>query len=452
MAGGSFDINVPKVRPGTYINFKSVKQETLGGSERGTVIIPLGSTDWGPSGEMLTITPETPDANFVKLGYSVYDNDTNGNMLMIREALKGCSKVIVYICTEGTTAASGTGGGLTGTAKYKGTRGNKLKYVITANPVSGFDVDIYLDTTKVEEFKGVATYADLAGSEWISFAKSSEEAVIAVTTGVTLASGANGSTTSTEVAAFLTACEGENWDTLAFPFTDSSLKAAALAKIQYLRDNVGRAVQAVAPSYTADYEGIINVTNSYGLDDGTELTTAQATAYVAGITAGADASTSNTYKVVAGAVKVVNPKSQAQAEAAITAGEFFFSMSEAGNVVCEYDINSLTTFGNGKDSGYRKNKIQRVFAQVTDLIKASFPPNRFTNDTTGWTVMEGIGKTILKRLGPTDEGGIGTLQNIDYDEDFKVDKERSAGDSTYFNVGIQPVDTAEKLYFTISTR
>ena len=450
MAGGSFDINVPKVRPGTYINFQSVRQEVLGGSERGTVIIPLGSTDWGPSGEMLTITPEAPDANLVKLGYSVYD--TNDNMLMIREALKGCSKVIVYICTEGTTAASGTGGGLTGTAKYKGTRGNKLKYVITANPVSGFDVEIFLDTTKVEEFKGISTYADLAGSEWITFAKSSEEAVIAVTTGVTLAGGANGSTTSTEVAAFLTACEGENWDTMAFPFTDSSLKAAVLAKIQYLRDNVGRPVQATAPNFTADYEGIINVTNSYGLDDGTELTTAQACAYVAGITAGADAATSNTYKVVAGAVKVVNPKTTAGAETAINAGEFFFSMSEAGNVVCEYDINSLTTIGNGKDSGYKKNKIQRVFAQVSDLIRANFPPNRFNNDPTGWTVMEGIGKTILKRLGPTDEGGTGTLQNIDYDDDFKVDTERSTGDSTYFNVGIQPVDSAEKLYFTISTR
>ena len=275
---------------------------------------------------------------------------------------------------------------------------------------------------------------------------------MSATSGVTLTGGTNGTTSATEVTAFLTACEGENWDTMAFPFTDASLKAAVLAKIQYLRNNVGRLVQATAPSYTADYEGIINVTNSYGLDDGTELTTAQATAYVAGVTAGADASTSNTYKIVAGAVKVVNPKSQAAAETAIDNGEFFFSMSESGNVVCEYDINCLTTFGNGKDSGYRKNKIQRVFAQVADMIKANFPPNRFKNDKEGWVIMEGIGKSILKRLGPTSEGGTGTLQNIDYDNDFVVDTERSTGDSTYFNVGIQPVDTAEKLYFTISTR
>ena len=452
MAGGTFDPNVSKIRPGTYINFQSVRQEMLGTAERGTVILPLGSTDWGPAGEMMTITAAAPDEHRVKLGYSVYDDDTAGNMLMIREALKGASKVIVYICTEGTTAASGTGGGLTGTAKYKGTRGNKLKYVIAANPTSDFDVDIFLDDVKVESFINVATYADLAGSEWITFTKASEEAVIAVTSGVTLANGANATTANADITAFLTASEGEAWDVMAFPFTDSSLKAALLAKIKHLRDNVGKSVQATAPSFTgADYEGIINVTNSYGLENGTELTTAQATAFVAGITAGASSTDSNTYRIVPGAVKVVDPKSHEAAEAAINAGEFFFSMSEAGNVVCEYDINSLVTF-TGKDTGYRKNKVQRVFTEFSNLIKANFPPNKFTNDADGWAVMEGIGRTILKRMGPRSQGGSGALQNIDYSNDFLVDKERSVGDQTYFNVGIEPVDTSEKLYFTVSTR
>lgn len=452
MAGGSFEPNVSKVRPGTYIRFQSTRQETLGTADRGTVILPLGTTDYGPAGEMMYITAENPDAYFTKLGYSVYDNDANGNMLMIREALKGAAKVIVYICTAGATKATGTGGGLTGTAKYKGTRGNKLKYVIIANPVSGFDVTVYLDGALVEEFNAVATYADLAGSEWIDFAKSSDEAVIAATSGVTLAGGTNGTTTSAEVTAFLTAAEGEAWNTMAFPFTDSSLQAAALAKIKYLRDSVGKTVQAVVPSFTsADCEYIINVTNSYGLD-GIDLTTAQAAAYVAGITAGATSSESNTYKIVAGAVKVVNPKSNEAAVTAINNGEFFFSMSEAGNVVVEYDINSLVTIGNGKDSGYKKNKVIRVFDEVAEMIKVNFPPNKFTNDEDGWAVMEGTGKTILKRMGPRSQGGSGALQNIDYDNDFLVDRERSIGDQTYFNVGIQPVDAAEKLYFTVSTR
>ena len=63
-----------------------------------------------------------------------------------------------------------------------------------------------------------------------------------------------------------------------------------------------------------------------------------------------------------------------------------------------------------------------------------------------------MGRTILKQFGPTSEGGDGAIQNIDYDNDFKVDRELSKGDETYFEVGIQAVDSSEKLYFTVATR
>ena len=46
----------------------------------------------------------------------------------------------------------------------------------------------------------------------------------------------------------------------------------------------------------------------------------------------------------------------------------------------------------------------------------------------------------------------GAIQNVDYSSDFAVDRGISKGDSTYFNVAIEPVDSAEKLYFTIKTR
>lgn len=252
--------------------------------------------------------------------------------------------------------------------------------------------------------------------------------------------------TNDGVTAFLEAAESVSWNTMAFPFTDSSLQAVVLAKIRYLRENAGRYVQAVCPNFAADYEGIINVTNSYALAD-TELTTAQAVAYVAGITAGASNVQSNTYKVVSGAVKVVGVKNNEQSVEAIKKGEFFFSVSDDGNIVPEYDINSLVTISDGKDESYKKNRVIRVFDSFCESLKLNFPPNKFNNDVIGWQVMEGIGKTILKQF--LDAGAI---TNVDYETDFLIDKENSIGDSTYFNVAIQPVDSAEKLYFTISTR
>lgn len=446
MAGGTFDKTVGKVRPGTYVNFVSSAQDSIKGASRGTVIIPLANTDYGPAGEMITLTGAAPDAARAKLGYSVYDDDTAGNMLLIREAFKNASTVIVYICTEGSAAAAGTGGGLSATAKYKGTRGNKLSYSVTANPVDGFDVEVYLDGSKVELYEGIADATALADSSYITFAAEGTAGLVAVA-GVTLTGGKDTETANADVTAFLEAADSLKFNTMAFPFADSSLQASVKTKVKYMRENEGKKVQAVVANMTSpDYEGIINVTNSYALDD-VELTAVQATAFVAGMTAGASYTESNTYRSVEGAVSVVDAKSHEQAVAAINKGEFFFSVSEAGAVVVEYDINSLITFADGKGEDYRKNRVLRVLDSFNDSLMLNFLPNKYDNNSTGWDIMEGVGKSILKLYYEA-----GAIDDVDYDNDFLVDRENSAGDRTYFNVSIKPVDSAEKLFFTVTTR
>ncbi|MCD7805688.1 MAG: phage tail sheath family protein [Oscillospiraceae bacterium] len=444
MAGGTFDKTVGKVRPGTYVNFKDESQESIKGASRGTVLLPLANTDYGPAGELITLTGSAPDAAKEKIGYSVYDTDTAGNMLLIREAFKNASTVIVYICTEGTAAASGTGGGLSATAKYKGTRGNTLTYVVEENPVSGFDVSVYLDGSKVELYEGITDATALAESAYITFTASGD---LEETAGVTLTGGADGTTANADITAFLEAADNVSFNTMAFPFSDADLMSAAKTKVKYMRENEGKKVQVVVANMTSpDYEGVINVTNSYELETG-KLTAVQATAFVAGITAGATYTESNTYRSVEGAIAVVDAKSHEEAVAAINAGEFFFSVNEQGTVVVEYDINSLITFADGKGETYRKNRVLRVLDSFHDSLVLNFPPNKYDNSSTGWDIMEGIGKSILKLYYEA-----GAIDDVDYDEDFLVDRENSAGDRTYFNVGIKPVDSAEKLFFTATTR
>lgn len=449
MAGGTFEKSVGAVRPGSYVNFIGTKTETVAGASRGTVLLPLPDTDYGPAGKFITLTAASPDSARAKLGHSVYDAD-NASMLLIREAFKGANTVIVYICTEGKTAAAGTGGGVAATAKYKGSRGNALSYTIVANPAGGYDVEVDLDGSKMEVFEGITDISGLSSSEYINFTANGESGFVAVA-GVTLTGGTDGVLANGDVTTFLDGSEGVSWNTMCFPFDDTTLQAALKTKIKYLRENVGKGVQAVAPNFAADYEGIINVTNSYALGD-QALTTAQATAFIAGATAGASKTTSNTYLQVEGATEVVGIKNNEESIAAIRTGELFFSVSEAGNVVIEYDINSLVTIGSTRDSSYKKNRVIRVYDEFRNALALNFPPNKFDNDEDGWEVMEGIGRTILKQFGPRSEGGDGAIQNIDYDNDFLVDRENSYGDQTFFNVGIQAVDSAEKLYFTVSTR
>lgn len=442
MAGGTFDKSVGKVRPGTYINFEASNQSTLGSSDRGTVLIPLINHSYGPEKEFITISNESVDSAIDKLGYSVYDDDPS--MLLIREAFKNASTVIVYIAKAGTKAA-GTGGGLSATAKYGGSRGNALSYSVVANPVAGFDVSVYLDGSTVEAFEGVTDVSALADSKYITFTDS-EGTSLEAAAGVSLTGGTDGTAANSDIAAFLDNIESVNFNTLAFPVTEESLLAACVTKIKYLRENVGRGVKAVVPDYKADYEGIINVTNSVVIN-GVTLSNAQATAWVAGADASATNVQSNTYKIYVGAESVAGAKTHEQAVAAIQNGEFFFSYSENGDVIVEYDINSLTSFTDRKDKSYSKNRVLRVFDSFAESIRLNFPPNKYSNNENGWDIMDGMGRSILKQFFDA-----GAIRNVDYDSDFAVVRGESKGDSTYFNVGLQPVDSAEKLYFTVKTR
>ena len=442
MAGGTFDKSVGKVRPGTYINFEASNQSTLGSSDRGTVLIPLINHSYGPEKEFITISNESVDSAIDKLGYSVYDDDPS--MLLIREAFKNASTVIVYIAKAGTKA-TGTGGGLSAQAKYGGSRGNALSYSVAANPVAGFDVSVYLDGSTVEAFEGVTNVSALVDSKYITFT-ASDGTSLESAAGISLTGGTDGTAANSDIAAFLDDMESVNFNTLAFPVTEESLLAACVTKIKYLRENVGRGVKAVVPDYKADYEGIINVTNSVVIN-GVTLSNAQATAWVAGADASASNVQSNTHKIYVGAESVANAKTHEQAVAAIQNGEFFFSYSENGDVVVEYDINSLTSFTDRKDKSYSKNRVLRVFDSFAESIRLNFPPNKYSNNENGWDIMDGMGRSILKQFFDA-----GAIRNVDYDSDFAVVRGESKGDSTYFNVGLQPVDSAEKLYFTVKTR
>ena len=125
----------------------------------------------------------------------------------------------------------------------------------------------------------------------------------------------------------------------------------------------------------------------------------------------------------------MDPKDNEAAIAAIKNGEMFFSYSEAGNVIIEYDINSLVSFKKPKDKTYSKNRVIRTLDAIQETIQNNFPPNKYDNSPTGYAVMKGIGQTILK-----------------------IDESLSSGDEVYFIVAIQPVDSAEKLFFTVKTR
>ena len=61
--------------------------------------------------------------------------------------------------------------------------------------------------------------------------------------------------------------------------------------------------------------------------------------------------------------------------------------------------------------------------------------------------MESLGRSILSSY-----EAAGAVTNVSLEDDFYVDQSRSVGEATYFIVAIQAMDSAEKLYFSVTTR
>lgn len=440
MNSGRFDKLIGRVRPGAYVNVDSNTKPAISYGARGNVLIPLVNT-WGPNATILKITADDINAHDTELGNTVT------NIPLLNEAFKGASTVLVYNINKGT-AASATAGGLTITAKYVGVRGNDIKVSCVLGTDSKFTITVLLGTETVEEFEGIVDIAAAIAlqSEYVTFAKATDESVLAAFSATSLAGATSTPPTNTDITTMLDSIEDENISAMAFPFTESELKASAVSKARYLRDSCGKSFQVVVCDYSsADYEGVINVTNAYQRTDGVALTHAEATAYVAAITAGANELVSNTYKVVADADTVVDKKTNEQAEAAILAGEFFFTQDK-NSVIVEQDINSLHNFTATRSKSYSKNKVIRVYDAFADTLRATFPPNKFPNSPLGWDLMDGLCQTILQHY--LDEDAI---KNVVLDQDLKVDRSMSDGDSVYFDARIHAVDAAEKLYFTVIT-
>ena len=143
--------------------------------------------------------------------------------------------------------------------------------------------------------------------------------------GVKLAGGTNVTSANGDVTAFVDKMEGIKFNTLCFPVTDDTLQTAVRTKIKYMRESMGKGVNAVMPdAKSPNHEGIINVTNSVVVD-GVELTHAEACAFVAGITASASCIKSNTYEVYNGATGIVDPKDNEAVNALLPEIELYFA-------------------------------------------------------------------------------------------------------------------------------
>lgn len=444
MAGGNWNGMQNKVRPGVYIRFKSTAGLGLTVGDRGIVTIcePLS---WGPVAQVMEI-----EAGADMTPYTGYDITAPQNRFL-QEIFKGTNrtaapnKVLLYRPTASSSAeATVTIGTLTATANYPGARGNGISIVVTelTEPASTFTVSTIVDGGVVDQ-QTAQTADTLTANDWVTF---SGTGALTADTGKPLTGGADGTVQSAAYSAYLTAIEPYKFDIMIYDGTDSTVQQAMIAFVERMADEAGVYSQLVASGLTnPDSRYVINVESGVTLSDGTALTAAQATWWVGGAQAGAQYNQSLTYATYPDAVNVSPLLTNSGYESALAAGEFVL-FADDGVVKVEQDINSLVTYTTDITEPFHKNRVMRLLNTIANDIYRQFSDGFIgvvNNNQDGRMQFKSAIVGYLLDI-QANQG----VQNFEA-EDVEV-LPGEAIDAIVVNLAIQPVDSVEKIYCTIT--
>lgn len=409
MAGGTFLVQ-NKVRPGVYINFNSVYKAVGTIGERGKVLLPI-SLPFGPCGKAVEVTA---DSDVVALFGLKSDSE---ELLLLREAAKRAKTVLVWRLNGGEKAGC-TAENMTITAKYAGSLGNRISVQVTEGQVK-----VFLNGEEAADDL-VEISGELSNGSFV------------------LQGGSDG---EEDWEGFFKAALTLEFNTMAIPCEETAVKEAAVACIRRMREDEGIKVQAVVAQMDADYEGIISVENGVVLQGGRELSAAETTAYAAGMTAGSEVNQSNTYGVYEGAVDVTEHYTNSQVEALLKMGRMVF-LKKGSKVVIEQDINSFVSVTGDKGRAFQKNRLIRVLDQIGNDVKEIFTTayiGKVHNNMDGRRLLQA---ELLRYLQNLEQ--IGAVANVQT-EDIVVTSGENA-DSVVVALLVQPVDSMEKLYMTVT--
>ena len=457
MAGGIWK-SQNKVRPGAYINFKAVAASSSRLGDRGIMTMPVAMS-WGPQKQVVELlSTDLLDGNSLKkIGYGATDPEAQ----VFIQALSNCYKALVYRLDVGGAKATADIGSLLVTAKYYGVVGNDISVGIAENNIDSnlLDVVTYYRNSEQDRQTVAKTGSinDLQDNDWVDFSGTGSLTAAATTA---LKGGTNGTVSAETYTAddgYLKAVAALKWNVMAIPQTvdiaTEAVKNAIIAQIRTLREDEGKRVQAVLYNVDTNYEGIITTEQGYRTVNET-ISPEVFVAYVAGLTAGSNVATSNTYRVIDGAVEIVYPEGVApythsEVVTKLQSGKFILTTRQDGAVVVEQDINTLHTPYPSADVNYSftKNRVIRTLDDINNQVATLFETGyigKVSNNENGRAVFKADVINYLNLL-----QGAEAIAAFDPATDITVEAGTDI-DSVVVTLAIRPVDSMEKLYMTIN--
>ena len=467
MAGSVYQVGEQKIRPGVYVRVTNIGEPPEAIVPQG-VVAALFEASWGPLGEVVYL--ENADAVISAFGSA-------GTVDTALEAFRGgCRRVVAYRLGTGGAKAllnlqdSESANVVKIEAKHEGVRGNNFAVTIR---------DSLADDTKRElllyegtTLRQMVTFAKGDGepqalveavvasnSPYITATKTDDgSGILAPTTQQELTSGEDPTVNGESYSAGLSAIEAIDWNVLAVDTDDTATHAVVQTYIDRVRSEGKRVIGVVgeptsvalatrlANSRAFNDPAIIYVANGFKGSDGLTREGYKAAARVAGMTAAAQITESLTHYVVRGATELVGALTNAEIEQAIQSGALVFTMSAQKQVHVEYGINTFVTVTADMDAGWKKIRRVRTRDNLMDRIAGTWDPliGKINNSPDGRATLIAAAQGIINRM--IAEGALlqGTI--------FEDPNNPPVGDSAWFVVQVDDLDSAEKVYIVFQFR
>lgn len=465
-----FTVGEKKKRPGVYQRYENVGGVSIAGATDGIVACCIRS-NWGELGKVHTF--ESIEAAKIALG----NGGEDGTVSLLTEIFTGGAKKVYCVRlgsggTKGSLKLLDTVGteAVQMTAKNEGDR--QLSYLIrkVLGDEATKEMLVLEGTLELERITFLTGENEI--ENFLKAAKQSKYFIFSKTETCTTTAelaevgqtdfvvGTNPSITNENYSNAFTLLEPYVFNTICIDTENVAVHTLLTAYLQKIYQNGNILPFAViAESTSVPFETRLahaRAINSYnvvyvggGAIDtlGQALEGIRAAARIAGMVASTPSNQSLTHKVVSGMTDVLEMLTNSQYEQTIDAGMLTFSTSSAGNVWIESAITTLNMPQGEDDEGWKKIKRTKIRKELMNRASATVEPliGNINNDDDGRaTVLIAIGKLLQLMFveGKLLEGG-----SIEVDKDNLPE-----GDSAWFNIYADDIDSLEKMYFVYKFR
>ena len=465
---GIFTIGEKKVRPGVYYRRENSGGAETAGAVNGVAAV-LFQADWGPLNEEFDMD------STMQNNVADYYGTAEGTKL-IKEAYKGGATTIRAVRIGGDDGTAATidlndaqdtpKKAVTITAAYPGARAFTVSVrtnLITERRM----VTIYDGTEIFESFTfdaGAAEPQNLAEAMAASknfVCKVAEGATgpLANVTQQAMTGGKNPTVKTENYEKGTDVLERYKWNAIMADTDDAAVQLLLQNFVvqSYQTGHLGFTVLAGKSSQdltermttAASYndEKIVYVLNGWVGSDDTRYDGWLSAARIGGMVAAFESNTSITHNVITNAVKLTEPLTNGEIIKAEGKGCLVLTMNDDDQVWIDSAINTLVTPDATMDEGWKKIRRTKTRFELMDRVDSSCEKlvGNVNNDTDGrQTIMATAQKVINEMVG---EKKIMLGSTVYEDQDNPAQ-----GDSAWFKLAIDDIDSAEKIYLTYQFR